>query len=277
MLYCRHLDRYAAHMQRIARSPTPHQRGTPNHISPAGAQHISMLRAQPRTTSDRTRMASASLDRATASSQQRQAQPQVKALPASSKPSSRRTGYSVHRQSVPPLQCKRPDGMLRHPRHPQNARGGSVSPFPASRTPPASARRPERPAWQTPTARVKHPTTDGVSLRSIKLLNRSPAVGGRAARVNSVDTRRRAEQQPCRQSTESLESHSSKVRSSKESNTSSTRWPRQPPCIGNARRQVPREQVAELRTKSQHTQRSQPKIHQLSAQQAFKPAPNTGV
>lgn len=272
-------------MQHLSRPPATLPRDTAGErASPAGTKHISMLRSQTRT--DRSRMASVSLDRATRSSQQRQAQPQVRALPAPSKPSSRHN-HNVRRQIVPPLQCKRGDSMARHPYQPHNARGGSVSPFTSSHTPtsPSSARKAERPPWQTPRVRVKHPTVDGITLRRGKLLDRSSAVGCRAQARIFMD----GPKQPCRQRTESLESHNSKaVRSSRESNASSTRYPRQPPSIGSARKHVT---VSELRSKSQHAEHSQPELwsksqhaahaqsegQKLSAQQAPAHAHNSGV
>lgn len=264
--YCRHLDRCAAHMQHLSRTPAaPCQDTTCERISPAGTKSVSMLRARTSTTTtSRSRMASLSLDRATASSKQRQAQPQVKALPAPSEQSARRTKQSVHRQTSLPLQCKRPDDMVRHAYHPHSGRGGSVSPFPSSRTPtpPSSAHKAERPPWQTPRAPVKHRTADHLSAHRGKLLDRSPAVvAGRAAQV-FVDGLK----QPCRQSTESVESHCSKpVRSSPQSSASSTRRPRQPGSVISAR-QLSRERVSRSCSRGPHAECSQPELHSCKSQ-----------
>jgi hypothetical protein len=255
-------------MQHLAHSlSSPAQDTTDIRVSPAGTKHVTMLRAQAHaaTRARSNRMASVSLDRATASSQQRQSQPQVKAAPTSSRSSSRRTrtleAFRDDRPMINPLQRQSTNSMGRHTYRSQSTRGGSASPYSPSRPATPNTSKADRPVWQHVTrAPVKHRTTDGVGLQRYKLLTRSPAVGPRADRA-SVD----AQKLPLRQSAESLEARNNKgaVRS-RQPNTSSTRWPRQPAKIESAGCQVIRERVQQLRSKSRCSEDTKPALRSKS-------------
>ena len=242
-------------MHQISRQPAafPSEGTSPETARAASTKHVSMLRSQPSNAS-RARMASVSLDRATASSQQRRVQAQVRDLPVPSKRSSRSSHHSLHRQLVPRLQCKQSEAMARY--HPQSGRGASASPIPSSQTPPQTARnnKPERPPWQAPTARVKHRTADSLSANRIKLLDRSPAVGTRAARV-SVDRRT----QPYRQREDSAEPSCRRpVRAFTQPTAGPSRWPRQPSSVGPARRPAVKDTKPATVSKIQSLDRFQP-------------------